>query len=140
MRDLSLEVSKAVVETDAQNNKVADKFFVTKRGGGKVTSEEEVSNIKRVLEVLLRGRAGPATPRPKFTTQSIQQDENKRELLYTLMGMLLDSQLTLWSSALAVVYGLQSSCTHCSLSHHSMNWRCLQEMHLTCCRLNTKKV
>lgn len=89
LRDLSLEVSKAVVETDAQNNKVADKFYVTKRGGGKVTSQEEVANIKRVLEVLLRGRAGPATPRPKFTTQSIQQDENKRELLYTLMGELL---------------------------------------------------
>jgi hypothetical protein len=48
--------------------------------------EEEVSNIKRVLEVLLRGRSGPVTPRPKFTTVSIQQDENKRELLYTLMG------------------------------------------------------
>jgi hypothetical protein len=45
-----------------------------------------VSNIKRVLEVLLRGRSGPVTPRPKFTTVSIQQDENKRELLYTLMG------------------------------------------------------
>jgi hypothetical protein len=48
--------------------------------------DEEVSNIKRVLEVLLRGRSGPVTPRPKFTTVSIQQDENKRELLYTLMG------------------------------------------------------
>lgn len=48
-----------------------------------------MSNIKRVLEVLLRGRSGPVTPRPKFTTVSIQQDENKRELLYTLMGALL---------------------------------------------------
>jgi hypothetical protein len=65
---------------------VADKFYVTKRGGGKVTAQDELTNIKRVLEVLLRGRAGPATPRPKFTTVSIQADENKRELLYTLMG------------------------------------------------------
>lgn len=95
LRDLSLEVSKAVVETDAQNNKVADKFYVTKREGGKVTSDEEVANIKRVLEVLLKGRAGPATPRPKFTTQSIQRDENKRELLYTLMGKCLDLQAVL---------------------------------------------
>lgn len=50
------------------------------------SQDDEVKNIKRVLEVLLRGRAGPTTPRPKFTTVSIQQDENKRELLYTLMG------------------------------------------------------
>ncbi|WIA33199.1 hypothetical protein OEZ86_006345 [Tetradesmus obliquus] len=85
LRDLGLEVSKAIVETDAQNNKIADKFFVTRREGGKVLQDEEVSNIKRVLEVLLRGRSGPVTPRPKFTTVSIQQDENKRELLYTLM-------------------------------------------------------
>eukprot|EP00879_Flechtneria_rotunda_P002992 GHRR01003210.1.p1 GENE.GHRR01003210.1~~GHRR01003210.1.p1 ORF type:complete len:957 (+),score=328.75 GHRR01003210.1:132-3002(+) len=85
MRDLGLVVNKAIVETDSQNKKIADKFFVTKRDGGKVTEAEEVNNIKRVLEVLLKGRAGPSTPRPKFTTVSIQQDENKRELLYTLM-------------------------------------------------------
>jgi UTP:GlnB (protein PII) uridylyltransferase len=36
LRDLGLEVSKAIVETDSQNNKIADKFFVTRREGGKV--------------------------------------------------------------------------------------------------------
>lgn len=36
LRDLGLDVNKAIVETDAQNKKVADKFYVIKRGGGKV--------------------------------------------------------------------------------------------------------
>jgi hypothetical protein len=86
LRELGLEVSKAVVETDAEQQKIADKFYVTRQDGGKVTDPAEVANIKKALEVLLRSRAGPVTPRPKFTTVSIQQDENKRELLYTLMG------------------------------------------------------
>lgn len=86
LRDLGLDVNKAIVETDAQNKKIADKFYILKQDGSKITDEVELANIKRVLEVLLRGKAGPATPRPKFTTVSIQQDENKRELLYTLMG------------------------------------------------------
>jgi len=85
LRELGLEVSKAVVETDAEQQKIADKFYVTRQDGGKVTDPAEVANIKKALEVLLRSRAGPVTPRPKFTTVSIQQDENKRELLYTLM-------------------------------------------------------
>lgn len=86
LRELGLDVSKAIVETDAEQKKIADKFYVTKQGGGKITDTSEVANIKRALEVLLKSRAGPVTPRPKFTTVSIQQDENKRELLYTLMG------------------------------------------------------
>lgn len=86
LRELGLDVSKAIVETDAEQQKIADKFYVTKQGGGKVTDSAEVANIKKALEVLLKSRAGPVTPRPKFTTVSIQQDENKRELLYTLMG------------------------------------------------------
>lgn len=86
LRELGLDVSKAIVETDAEQQKIADKFYVTKQGGGKITDAAEVSNIKRALETLLKSRAGPVTPRPKFTTVSIQQDENKRELLYTLMG------------------------------------------------------
>jgi hypothetical protein len=86
LRELGLEVSKAVVETDAEQQKIADKFYVTRQDGGKVTDPVEVANIKKALGVLLRSRAGPQTPRPKFTTVSIQQDENKRELLYTLMG------------------------------------------------------
>jgi UTP:GlnB (protein PII) uridylyltransferase len=86
LRELGLDVSKAVVETDAAQQKIADKFYVTKQGGGKVTDTQEVANIKKALETLLKSRAGPLTPRPKFTTVSIQQDENKRELLYTLMG------------------------------------------------------
>lgn len=88
LRELGLDVSKAIVETDAEQQKIADKFYVTKQDGGKVTDAEEVANIKRALELLLRSRSGPVTPRPKFTTVSIQQDENKRELLYTLMGEL----------------------------------------------------
>lgn len=86
LRELGLDVSKAIVETDAEQQKIADKFYVTQQGGGKVTDPEEAAQIKRALEVLLRSRSGPVTPRPKFTTVSIQQDENKRELLYTLMG------------------------------------------------------
>lgn len=86
LRELGLDVSKAIVETDAEQKKIADKFYVTKQGGGKVTDTTEVANIKKALETLLKSRAGPLTPRPKFTTVSIQQDENKRELLYTLMG------------------------------------------------------
>lgn len=87
LRELGLDVSKAIVETDAQQKKIADKFYVTKQGdGSKVTDPQEVQNITSALEMLLKSRAGPTTPRPKFTTVSIQQDENKRELLYTLMG------------------------------------------------------
>jgi hypothetical protein len=77
---------QAIVETDAEQKKIADKFYVTKQDGGKITDASEVARIKSALEVLLKSRAGPVTPRPKFTTVSIQQDENKRELLYTLMG------------------------------------------------------
>lgn len=86
LRELGLDVSKAIVETDAEQQKIADKFYVTKQGGGKITDAAETASIKKALEVLLKSRAGPVTPRPKFTTVSIQQDENKRELLYTLMG------------------------------------------------------
>jgi hypothetical protein len=87
LRELGLDVSKAIVETDAAQQKIADKFYVTKQDdGSKVTDADEVQTIKNALELLLKSRAGPMTPRPKFTTQSIQQDENKKELLYTLMG------------------------------------------------------
>lgn len=83
-RDLNLDVGKAAVEGD--NQKISDKFYVQKVGGGKITDAKTVDNIRRALETLLRTRSGPVSPRPKFSTVSIQQDENKKELLYTLMG------------------------------------------------------
>jgi UTP:GlnB (protein PII) uridylyltransferase len=46
LRDLGLEVSKAIVETDSQNNKIADKFFVTRREGGKVMQVGGVEGSK----------------------------------------------------------------------------------------------
>lgn len=54
--------------------------------GDKVEDEAQMSDIKRALEVLLRTRGGSSSTRPKFSSVSIQQDANKRELLYTLMG------------------------------------------------------
>jgi UTP:GlnB (protein PII) uridylyltransferase len=87
LRDLELEVNKAVVETDAQNGKISDKFFVALRGGGKLEDKEQLATVEKALTTLLDRAAGSQLqPRPKFTTVSIQQDENKRELLYTLMG------------------------------------------------------
>jgi hypothetical protein len=88
LRDLDLDVSKAVVETDPRTQQVSDKFFVQKPGGGKITDSEELMTIQRALAVLLQRGASLAAgqPRPKFTTVSIQQDENKRELLYSMMG------------------------------------------------------
>jgi hypothetical protein len=87
LRDLNLDVNKAVVETDAQNGKISDKFFVQMRGGGKLEDKEQLDTVEKALTTLLDRAAGnQLQPRPKFTTVSIQQDENKRELLYTLMG------------------------------------------------------
>jgi hypothetical protein len=53
LRDLGLEVSKAIVETDSQNNKIADKFFVTRREGGKVMQVRWVEGLQKLLRVLL---------------------------------------------------------------------------------------
>jgi hypothetical protein len=83
-RDLNLDVGKAVVEGD--DDRISDKFYVQTADGSKVDDEAKMADIKRALEVLLRTRSGPTTTRPKFSSVSIQQDANKRELLYTLMG------------------------------------------------------
>lgn len=59
LRDLGLEVSKAIVETDAQNNKIADKFFVTRREGGKVLQVRSAKCGKAgwdIASLLARGK------------------------------------------------------------------------------------
>jgi hypothetical protein len=84
-RDLNLEVAKASVEGDEE--RIKDVFFVQTMDSTKIVDDIEIANIKRALEVLLCTRnCISTTTRPKFSTVSIQQDANKRELLYTLMG------------------------------------------------------
>ena len=84
-RDLNLEVGKADVQGD--ESKIADKFYVRYPEGGKIEEDSQIASIQKALETLLRSRStGPVSTRPKFSTVSIQQDANKRELLYTLMG------------------------------------------------------
>lgn len=89
-RDLGLEVRKADIGGD--DNRIQDTFWVVDAEGNKVTAEKDLANIKRAVETILKSRVGARTEgkkRPKLLTSSVDipTPQDKKDLLYTLMGM-----------------------------------------------------
>lgn len=91
-RDLGLEVRKADIGGD--DNRIQDTFWVVDAEGSKVTAEKDLANIKRAVETILKSRVvGARTEgkkRPKLLTSSVDvpTPQDKKDLLYTLMGAL----------------------------------------------------
>lgn len=88
-RDLGLEVRKADIGGD--DNRIQDTFWVVDAEGNKVTAEKDLANIKRAVETILKSRVGTRTEgkkRPKLLTSSVDipTPQDKKDLLYTLMG------------------------------------------------------
>lgn len=90
-RDLGLEVRKADIGGD--DTRIQDTFWVVDAEGNKVTAEKDLANIKRAVETILKSRVGGARTegkkRPKLLTSSVDipTPQDKKDLLYTLMGM-----------------------------------------------------
>ncbi len=89
-RDLGLEVRKADIGGD--DNRIQDTFWVVDAEGNKVTADKDLANIKRAVETILKSRVGGRTEgkkRPKLLTSSVDvpTPQDKKDLLYTLMGM-----------------------------------------------------
>ena len=60
--------------------------YQVQKGGSKVSDAETQDNVRRAITALLKSKsAASSNTRPKFTTVSIHQDEDKRQLLFSLM-------------------------------------------------------
>jgi len=78
LRDLALEVGKALVENDG--SRIHDRFYVQRLGGGKVTDSQQLKEITTALEVLLKSKpSSSAVARPKF--ESKQGDTSRMQTL-----------------------------------------------------------
>ena len=103
-RDLGLDVIKA--EIDGTAARISDTFYVCELEGGKVTDELNLKNIKTSLESILRAQTSPksaAKVRPKLlmTGMAAPLQDDKKEMLYSLMGMLKAQYWFRCSDALA---------------------------------------
>lgn len=86
-RDLNLDVAKAVVDNHPSTGDVEDVFFVTDTSGAKITDPKDVANIKNCLSAVFSATAGNKAIRARPDLTAVTTN-SKKDLLYTLMGML----------------------------------------------------